>query len=238
MASDDRYNILIVDSDSLSRGKLKQVALALTSFNKVTAVASLAEGLSKTETPEQIDIVVISNRFGEEDLSRFVQEAKKTRRGKEWAYMLVLQSVEQQNQVIAGGVLNGIDGFLFEPYSAENMREMAEITAHVKLRNEASRKKAAMAMILKEILGHLDAVAFFRSCRRESAVATRKFRESCAALKSMKDENYEAYVETAIEIFGSANLPASKAYSGVSQRVREKLEAKDIEDLERRYRSL
>lgn len=236
MATDDRFNVLIIDPDSASRGKLKQVALALTTFKKVHTISNLREGLAMTSPHESIDIVCLSYRFEEKDIGKFIETAKATEGGKEWAYMAVLKSAEQKNQVVANGVITGIDGFLFEPYSADNMREMAEITAKVKHRNAMNRKKAAMKMILKEVIEHIDAVSFYKSKGKDPITAKKRLAESCQSLRKFRGEVFDVYVEMAIELFGAAQPPAVASYSGVSKRIKDRLETKMLKDLEERYK--
>ena len=236
--AEERYNVLIVDPDSGSRGRLKQVSLSLTRFNKVFVCSSLEEALGKTDFPEAIDIVVVSTNLGEENITDFIRRAKDTRKGKEWAYMAVLKSAEQKNQIIAGGVLGGLDGFLFEPYSADNMREMAEITAAVKHRNALGRKRAAIGMIMREVVSHFDAFAFYRSKGKEGVMPLKRIRDALSGLPDIASDKeiYAIYVDVACEIFSNALPPAEKAYQGVSQRVRERLEAQALQKLEEKYR--
>lgn len=235
MSGQERYNILIVDPDSESRGRLKQVALSLTTFNKVFTVTTIPSALGKTDSIDLIDIVIISHRFGEADIVKFIEQAKKTKRGAEWAYMAVLKCASQKSEVIASGVMGGIDGFLFEPYSANNMREMALICSQVKARNELGRKRAALTMLLQEIWKHLDAVALYRASGREASPAERKLKEGCANLKQYGEDIFEIYVEAAIEVFGAAEPPKGRTYCGISTRVKAKLEALALKKLEQKY---
>ncbi len=126
MATSDIYSILIIDSDGKSRSMLKDVALCLPCFKKVLFCSSLQEGLNFGNGFESIDVVTISHRFTIESVSDFIKEAKKTPKGKQWAFITVLKPSSKQNEIIADNMLNGVDGFLFEPYSADNLREMAE----------------------------------------------------------------------------------------------------------------
>lgn len=237
MAGEERYNILIVDPNGESRGKLKQVALSLPRFNKVFVASSLAEALAKTDSPDHVDIVVVSRSFGMEAIISFMREAKATRRGKEWAYMAVVRVESQNNETVASGVVDGLDGFLFEPYSADNMREMAEITAAVKNRNEIARRKAAMSMVLVEVIEHLDAVAFYRSKKRDYHIAFRRLEESSERLKRFKEEYAEIYLEALLDAFGGIEAPALTSYHGVSTRVRERLEVRTLEKFDQKYKS-
>ena len=129
----------------------------------------------------------------------------------------------------------GIDGFLFEPYSADNMREMAEITAKIKKVNSDRRKLAAMKMILKEIAQHLDAVSFYKSQGKETTAASKKLKEACEKINKYKEEFFEMYLEAMRDVFSKISPPASSSYTGVSSRVKKKLEEQRLAELSSEY---
>jgi response regulator RpfG family c-di-GMP phosphodiesterase len=235
MTTSDRFNILIVDPDTSSRGRLKQVAMSLTTFNKVYVCNNLAEGLEKSKLGEQIDVVVLSYSFGINEVATFVKEAKSSPKGQEWAYVSVLKSASEQHDTIANHVVIGIDGFLFEPYSADNLKEMAEVTAKIKKLNSDKRKLAAMKMLLKEIAKHIDAVSFYKSQKKEVPSATKKLHDACEKLKKYREEYYEIYLEAMIDVFQKMTPPQNNLYTGVSLRVKQKLEQKRLVELETEY---
>lgn len=211
--------------------------MALTIFHKVHVVASLDEGILKSDSGEPVDVVVLSYRFSEADVVQFITNAKKNPRGKDWAYISVLKSANQKNDVIADSVINGIDGFLFEPYSADNLREMAEITAKVKLQNEMNRKRTAMMLILQEVSEHLDAVTYYMSQKRDPAPALKKLREAAQRLTKFDPKAKDVYIDLAVQFFGNVPPPLNAQYTGVSQRVRQRLAAKAAKKLEGKYGS-
>lgn len=232
----DRFNILIVDPDTKSRGQLKQVALSLTTFDKVFTLTTLDEAFRRTGAGDHVDIIALSHRFSREEVSYFIADARKTPVGAEWAYMAILENSSKQNQTLAEGMLEGFDGFLFEPYSADNLREIAEITAKVKFRNARSRMKAALTMLIQELAGHLSASAFVRSSGREMGLPWKRFNECCAKLNRHVAEDPQLYLDVMEEVFQKADPLTSAAYRGASSRLKEKLDARIFKQLEERYR--
>jgi response regulator RpfG family c-di-GMP phosphodiesterase len=236
MSTSDRFNILIVDPDPKSRSTLKDAALSLTSFNKVLFSKNIEEALQFGSGVDQIDVVTLSYRLTMEEISDFIKEVKKTSGGKRWAFITVLKSSDQQNEVIAENMLNGIDGFLFEPYSADNLREMAEVTAKVKFKNEQARLKGALEMYIREVSIHLDAVAFYAAQQRPSVIAKNKLTESCTKLKKFTKENWDIYTSVLSDVLTNVLPPEGIQYQGVSRRVRERMKAKMMKDLESQYK--
>ncbi len=236
MATSDRFNLLIVDPDTASRGMLKQVALSLTTFNKTYNCNNLEEALDRGKTGEAVDIIILSYRFNIDDISNFIKEAKKTPKGEDWAFIAVQKNASKENSNIANSVVMGIDGFLFEPYSADNMREMAEITSKIKKVSSDRRKLAAMKMILNEIAQHLDAVSFYKSQGKDTAVASKKLKEACDKITKYKDEFFEMYIEVMTNVFGNMAPPATSSYIGASTRVKKKLEEQRLAKLSSEYK--
>jgi len=231
----ERYNLLIIDSSSESRGKLKQAALALPVFHKVLVCSSFEEAREARPGGKSPDLVFVSYRFDEAEITEFIAASREAENGKDCAYCAVLKAGDQNNSTIAEGMLGGIDGFIFEPYSADNLREIAEVTAKVKLRAAESRKKAAMLVLLKELQGHIDAVAFYRKKGKDPVNAVKRMQKSAAALKKFDGAMFEIYIETITDFFGELPPPMSLSYDGVSKRVRERLEKKMLDELEALY---
>ncbi len=236
MATSDIFTILIIDSDGKSRNMLKNAALSLPCFKKVLFCSSLDEGFNFGNGFEAIDVVTISHRFKIEDSGEFIKKVKKTPRGKQWAFITVVTPSSKQNEIIAENMLNGVDGFLFEPFSADNLKEMAEVTAKVKLENEYARMKSGLEILLDEVAKHLDAVAYYASQNKVSASAKNKLLESSKKLNRFKTENWDMYVEVVTELFPQISAPAGRKYQGVSQRVRDRMKAKMMAELENEYK--
>ena len=236
MSKEGKYIILIVDPDSGSRARLKQVALSLAEVRKAYSCGTIREGLDRAASQKDIDVAIVSERFGEERMLEFIEEAKKTDAGSGWAFMVLLKSAAQSEEMIAGGLMHGIDGFLSEPYSADNMRQMTDIAAAVKLRTSKGRKRVAVEMLLKQVSAHLDAVAFYTSKGMAAEGALKKLREAAVSLRAFKPD-HEMYIEAAVQVFSSATPPKATSYRGPSERVKENLETETLKKLEEKYRS-
>lgn len=235
MAGTDRFNILIIDPDAKSRSMLKDAALSLPCFKKVLFCSSLEDAIRMGSGFEPVDVATVSYKFTGTEVANFITEIKKTPKGKEWAFISVMKAKHLANEVVAESMLNGLDGFLFEPYSADNLREMAIVTAEVKHKNELERTKGAIELFLNDISKHLDAVAFYASQKKDSTTASNKFKTACGKIQRFKKENWSMYTEVLTDIFSNISPPASTQYRGVSNRVRERMKAKIMKDLENEY---
>jgi response regulator RpfG family c-di-GMP phosphodiesterase len=235
MTGTERFNILIIDPDGKSRAMLKDAALSLPSFKKVHFSNSLDDAMKYGDGVDPIDVVTVSYRFNGDDVAKFVSNIKKTPRGREWAFVNVMKSKHQENETVAESMLNGMDGFLFEPYSADNLREMAEVTAKVRLKNEIAKKRGALELFLNEVTKHIDAISFYASQKRDPTIAKNKLTNSCNKLKRFKTEDWNMYTEVLVDVFSKVLPPATAQYQGVSKRVRERLKSKMMKELEDEY---
>ena len=232
-----KYDAILIDPDIGSRMRLKQATTAVTNFGKVGQVGSLREGFERMRAGERCDVVFVSHKFDLADLTSFVKNAKAIPQGQDSAYIVVLGGKDQDSSTVAASVMSGFDGFLFEPYSVDNLKEMTEIAARVRKERARAREEAALKLLITDIMNQIDLVAYLKQMQSESGRAAKKLRESCAVLKTLSPESFELYRSLAVDLFEQAPLPKKvfqrKQYSGASSRVKKKMEDKLIAELEK-----
>lgn len=230
-----RFNVLILDPESSSRGKLKQAALSLGKFNKVHTTSTAQEALLKTDGIDSVDVVFVSYRLSEDEIHEFIKKCKASKAGSDWAFILVVKATEQSNEKVANALLRGANGFLFEPYAADDLRAIAELTAKVKSENDERRRKTAALLLFNDVIPHIDAMAILRQNKRDTKVARRRLEEKAKALESLKKNDPALFIESAIEAFEKAPVAGAKNYNGVSQRVRERMEKRALSEIDAKY---
>ena len=234
----ERFDALIVNEDSANRGRLKQAALALTQFRTVFTCGALKEGLSRLCQSEPTDVVFLSFKFGWDRIREFIEEAQKTLHGAECAFVLILKANDQSGETVAQSVLGGVHGCLFEPYSADNLREIAEIAAKVKTENYLKRERAASQILVTEIIKHLDGFAFYEAAGKNTRLVLKKLAQSCQAVQKLEPESFAVYIQVAMEMLEKAKVTGASQYTGVSERVRKSVEAKIAKQLEAEYETV
>jgi response regulator RpfG family c-di-GMP phosphodiesterase len=236
MATSDQYNVLIVDPESSSRAKMKQAASVLTSFRKVNHAPNMENGMREImDSANGTDIVFVSYSFGQDAITPFVESAKQTSIGDACAYILILKASDQSSDVVANNVGGGIDGFLFEPYSADALREIAEIAARVKMESAERKRGAVLRLHLRETMQYLDLVSYGKKSGQELEKNKTKFIEAAGRLKKASKGLKKEYVDLAIREFADAIPVTPINYNGVSERVRKRMEAKRARDIQKRY---
>lgn len=232
-----KYDAMLIDPDIGSRMRLKQATTAVTNFGKVGQVSSLREGFDRLKVGDRCDVFFISHKFELEEITAFVKNAKAITQGQDAAYIVILGGKDQSSSTVAASVMSGFDGFLFEPYSVDNLREITEIAARVRKERARAREEAALRLLISDMMNQIDLLSYLKQTQGESGRAMKKFRESCAMLRTLSPESFELYRGLAIDMFESAPLPKKifqrKNYSGASSRVKKKMEDKLLAELEK-----
>lgn len=234
-----KYDAIICDSDLDARMRLKQVTTSVINFGKTFQYQSLRESLTKLNGAERVDVVFVSHRFTREEIGEFVGQAKQTAQGQDSAYILVMKASQQDSGSVAQNVMLGVDGFLFEPYSVDQLVEITELSARVRKERSLARETAAFKFLLNDIVNSLDLIAFMKASGMEVGRQVRKLKELSTLFTTLSPESTEIYYGVMIDVFEAAPLPRKvpqkRQYSGASSRVRKKAEEKMVEDLEREF---
>lgn len=237
MSTNKSFDALIVDTNPRSRARLKDAAMAETVFGKISIESNLDGALARLNESTPCDIVFVNESFAKEDISKFVELAKKTKQGEDCAYILVIKAESAENRVIAESMLGGAHGVLYEPYSVDGLQEVARIASQVKKQNAIKRKKVAVKLLLENLSKEIDKISSFKARGLDVSRAMEKFARQCKALASFSDEESIAiYAEVAEEVFGNAK-PAEFLYMGASSRVKKKMEEKLQREYEAEYGS-
>ena len=231
-----RYKALIVDSDLDTRMRLKAATTSVVQFGKVQLISTLGEATKRVESGETTDVIFVSHGFEQDDVIDFIKTAKETKAAQDAAYILVLRTSEQDSTTVAQNVMIGADGLLFEPYSVDQLVEITELAARVKAERSQGREEAAIRFLLTDIMRQVDLIAYLKSCGYDVGRGIKRFKQMCKVLDALEADAREIYYRVAIEMFSEAPFPKKiyeKSYAGASKRVRERMEKKLLEELEK-----
>lgn len=217
--------------------RLKSATSSVTQFGTISLCATIRDAAGKLGGSERIDVIFISFKIDRNDLIQFIKDAKATKCAEDAAYVLVLGGQNQDATTVATTVMLGGDGFLFEPYSVDQLVEITNLAAKVRKERADTREKMAISMIVQDLMKQIDLLAYLRALGYESGSSTKKFKEKCQFVTSLSPENLAIYYDLAIQLFSDAPLP-SKAlkpenYKGVSSRVKKKMAEKVIAEVEK-----
>lgn len=228
----DDYNLdaLVADPDITTRARLKEATSAVAQFASVYQFNTLNEALSYLQGEKRCDVMFISYRYQPGEVKNFLLQAKESPQGRDSAYVMVLKAKDQEGSTVASNVMLGVDGFLFEPYSVDSLVEITRLARRIRAERSAARVKLAITLSLSEVIQQLDVVAFLKSTGVEVSRSMRRLKEMCADMKGVAVEALPAYFEVAVKTFTEILSPRKifqmKEYSGVSDRVKKRMEEK------------
>ncbi|MFM1848754.1 MAG: hypothetical protein RL417_2228 [Pseudomonadota bacterium] len=234
--TNERYDALICDSEIANRIRLKTATTAVPRFGRIGHCGSLAEATEAMAGQLSFNVVFISNRIPQEEITDFIKKGRGSPQGQDAAYIVVLAGSAQDSSTVAENVMVGADGFLFEPYSVESLTEITALAAKVKRDRTRSREAAALSLVLGDVMSQVDLIAQLKASGLDLGPNLKKFREMCAIFKSLGKDSFENYTVIAIDKFENAQVPmiGKKNYGGVSDRVKKRMEEKAKLELAKR----
>lgn len=229
--------VYIVDSDVEKKLRLKQATTPVQLFKQTVLFNNLEEALNKIEVDDGGDIIFISTRFPEKDISTFISKAKQTRRGQDSTFVMVLGAKDSQSPKLPEYMLLGIDSFLFEPYSVDGLVDTAHLAIKIKGERKEAREKMAITVMVKDIAKQIDSLAITNKLGLKSSKIAGRLESLGASLKRLPPESMQVYFNVLLEEMMNAPLPERMAqmesYKGASTRVKKVIEKKIIDELEK-----
>ena len=237
-----KYDAFIVDSDIDTRMRLRQATSSVPQFGKIHVFSSPRECTQKLQLGgDHCDVIFLSSKFEMSEVQEFIRLAKETKTGQDSAYILVLGARDQGSGVIANNVMIGVDGFLFEPYSVDQLVEITGLSAKVKRERSASRERIGLTLLLTDIINQVDLVAYLKSLGHEPGTSLKKLKDLTQGLAALSPESFQVYVELAIKLFSDAPIPKkafkTENYKGASSRVKKKMGEKVVADAEASFKA-
>lgn len=220
---------LIVEPNLASKMRLKQALLALPRFSTASPMNSLRDALDalRAETGH-CDLIFIAQAIPADEIASFIKTAKEIPSAQDAAFVTLSKST--QGTDMAAAMLIGFDGMLSEPYSVDSLNDICELALRVKGERGEAREKAALSLMIADVVKQLDAVAVLKACGYESLRGMEKLRDACATFKNLSPAASKVYEDLAEKIFGDAApaKPPEKRYVGVSKRIKNNQVAKII----------
>lgn len=236
----EKFDAVIVDADISTRMRLRQATGSVPQFGKVAVVGDTHEALGRLGTPDRCDVVFLSSKFEDNDIQEFVRRGKETKQGQDSTYILVLGTNNQDSSTIANSVMIGVDGFLFEPYSVDQLVEITTLSAKVRRERGLARERVAITLTVTEMVKQLDLVAFLKGAGTEPGTSIKKLRDLAQPLHNLNSETLPIYWEVAMKTFEEAPPPKKAMrvdnYKGASSRVKKRMEQKMVEKAEAMFK--
>jgi hypothetical protein len=200
---------IIIEPDPDSRARMKQACFAVPVLSKIESAADFSDVLRRLTKQAETDYtaIFVSYRFSPAQIAEFIKNAKTTELGQDCAFVMVLKNIEQGSQLITDGLQLGADGFLFEPFSVESLANTANLAMEIKNQRRETREKAAVTLLVKDLISHLDLVAERIVRGQEGGPELKYLREFEEKIKNLIDRKKEFYLKTFPKIIAEQNPP-------------------------------
>lgn len=233
---DYKYHALICDPDLVTRNRLKTAASAVPRFGRIGMSESFRQAIDVMSGEMEFNVVFISDRIPQSEISTFIRDRRQTQQGQDAAYVIVLAKKADDTATVAQNMMVGADGFLFEPYSIDSLVEITELAKTVKRDRSREREATALTIVLNDIIPQIDLIAQLKASGIDLGPNMKRLRDMCSIFRTLGDDSFAHYIAIASEKFEKAPVPVvgKKKYGGVSDRVKKRLEEKHREDLARK----
>jgi plasmid maintenance system antidote protein VapI/CheY-like chemotaxis protein len=121
----EHLNILLVDCKTGSRSQLREILKSVVYKLKLVSAPSFPAGIKALkENEERFDVLLVGSHESKEDLINFVHSLRSEAQDLKAPLILALHSEHQDTTYIADIYLEGVQGFLCEPYSADELARL------------------------------------------------------------------------------------------------------------------
>lgn len=226
-----KYMGLLIEPELERRNRLKTVTSAATVFERVEAIATLEDALTRLSA-QNWDVVFISSQMSHDKVDDFIPLARQTKFGKLAAFIAIEKRNEQMESTVGSSVVRGVDGVLWEPYSVDSVIATTKIADQIKAADALLRKKAAVSMMVEDALSEVDNIGRALLSGQEDSYR--------ASLKKLKDvgDNLKVFAKDSAPVYnevfrskvsqsvGQTLKVLRQRYGGVSERVQRMLDKK------------
>lgn len=200
---------LLIDADLDARLRFKQAIQMLGVRVSVSTTTTLFEALQRLDTLRSCDIVYVSSRFDSEVLSGFVTSARRTKQGKNAAFMMMVPAPDCQTTTLARFALAGADGFLLEPYSAAGLEGTIRSGLLARHKRAVSSRRLAIELLVKSVI---DAMREYRK-RAAAGLPTRGNRtgieKTLQIVRDLDAQGRDEYMDLLMERMLTSNPATS-----------------------------
>jgi len=157
---------MIISPDLEGRMRLKQAMAFVPDFKVVKVMSTLSEALQRLFSGESFGSFFISTLFGQDVAREFIRKSRQTEGGRDAAYVFTF-SGEARSADVAEDLMQGVDGFLIEPFSVEALQRIYTLAVEVRKQHILARQRSSIRMLSQSAIDGIDEVALSLSVSGE-----------------------------------------------------------------------
>ena len=209
----DNITIIIINAHINSRSILREVLKSFLYKVKISYAQSLKEAYELIKKGENFDVGFVAFELGQPAISDFIASLKNEDLSNAPPFIATLKSRnDNSSSSIASLYLEGVAGFISEPYSSDDILNLLKAITQKKETSEQSNKvKKASNLLLNEAMLRIDNVAEQQSRKGEADVLTvRGLKNISKSLETLYQQDSEEYTSALLQAFEKAKPPKEK----------------------------
>lgn len=204
MAQINQHDILVVDSDTERRMRLKAATLNANLFSDVLLIKDHRTALQRLQDGIERSIIIIAN---DSNVGEFIAQAKISAKGRDSAFVLIVDQSGGSSTGIAGSILNGADAILQEPFSVDALVATTLLATEVYGQRKRSREEGAIKHLVNSCSSALDRVATAKALDMPPGDAWLELKKVTNAIKSINPSYHNFYLDALTEKMETVEVP-------------------------------
>lgn len=206
-----------ISPDLESRSLFKETAKAIPSMKHIHITGSMMEARERLSSGIVCQAIYVSSLFQIDVIREFVSTARDTNAGQDSAFLLMLRTDSDTAGETRSETM-GVDGYLFEPYSSDSLREAHFLAQKIHSERVTRRQASAVDVLIGSLITQIDSAALHLHDKTSIEMELKKMRAVSKTLKSLPKDIEEIYFRRLMERFMEAELPEIKPQPKVEQK--------------------
>lgn len=222
-----KYQVAVLDPNNERRNRLKMALAAVGDYGDLSQFNSKADFIEALPNFEVLDIAFISFDFSVADFKELVRFNRSMSKDGDTCFVLMLKELDKTKAIVASFTAAGADGFLLEPFSVDEAREISHVARGLRNERRLVREIASYKSVAKKLVDQVDNLAMLKRLDAPLGVAVRAIRESCQMFESLEGESLERAQRILFAAFEEAKAAPDVLkeiqYGGPSRFVRKRM---------------
>ena len=212
-----KLNTIVIDPDDETRQRLCEVLEISEEFIDIQPASSFVNAKTLVEKSVKVDAIFIASHLNTHEITSFMSEMSHFLPTRDASIILLLNTSDQEKSFVSNRHLEGVDGFLAEPYSVSSLKKLALLTSKTQKKKRDARENLALEHLLPEIVFLIDQIASLKQSGFAAKISMETFREMCSALHQLPDELKDKYLDQVVSAFDEAELVSTEVVDDSSR---------------------
>jgi len=200
--------ILLIDGQTASRAQIREILKNVVFKLQLEYASNFKQALEIMEGEERLHSVIVSSLDDKSSLVEFLEKARSTPVGGATNYLIALRSTHQDSSYVADLYLHGVQGFICQPFSADEFSHLLQSSAQSTGKEEVDEEKTqrTLEFLIANAMRIVDLMAQqLISGKKRSGYLLKELQEVTQSLVKMNESiGQQVYEDLLIDCFQKA----------------------------------